>query len=363
MRRNLLGKFIGLLIFSCLLGFAVEGSEKIVIAHRGASGYLPEHSLAAKAMAYAMGTDYIEQDLVMTKDDQIVVLHDHYLDGVTNVAEVYPNRKRKDGRYYVIDFTLSEIRQLEMTDGFKIEDGNHVPNFPQRFPLWKSSFRIHTFEEEIELIQGLNKSMGKNIGIYSEIKSPWFHRHEGKDISKTALRILKQYGYTTKNDLVYLQCFDPNETERIRRDLFPKFNMEIKLIQLLAKTEWKATMIYQEGKIIPYNYDWMFQPDGMQKIAKYADGIGPWIGMVVKNESTKDSLVVTNIVKDAHNAGLQVHPYTFRLDPGRIPKYASSFEEMLNIFYYQVGVDGIFTDFPDRVVDFLKRAEAQQKGL
>jgi len=361
MRKCLLGKYIGLIIFSCLVCFAIEGSEKIVIAHRGASGYLPEHSLVAKAMAYAMGADYIEQDLVMTKDDQIVVLHDLFLDRVTNVAEVYPDRNREDGRYYVIDFTLSEIKRLEMTDGFKIENGKHIPNFPQRFPLWKSSFQIHTFEEEIELIQGLNKSMGKTIGIYPEIKSPWFHRHEGKDISKTTLRILKKYGYKTKSDLVFLQCFDPNELKRIKRNLFTESNMEVKLIQLLAKTEWNATMIYQGGKAIPYNYDWMFKSGGMQKISEYADGIGPWMGMVVKKESTRGALVITNIVKDAHNAGLQVHPYTFRLDHGRIPRYVSNFEELLNIFYYQVGVDGIFTDFPDRVVDFLREAKAQQK--
>ncbi len=363
MKRNLLGIFVGLLIIACPTGFAIAGSEKTVIAHRGASGYLPEHSMAGKAMAYAMGVDYIEQDLVMTKDNQLVVLHDHYLDRVTNVAEVYPNRKRKDGRYYVIDFTLSEINQLEMTEGFKIENGKQVANFPQRFPLWKSSFRVHTFEEEVEMIQGLNKSMGKNVGIYPEIKSPWFHRHEGKDISKEVLRILKKYGYTTKNDLVYLQCFDPNETERINNDLFPEFNMEVKLVQLIAETEWKETMIYQGGKAVPYNYDWMFKPGAMQKVAEYADGIGPWKPMIVKNESTRNHLVITNMVKEAHEAGMVVHPYTFRLDVERIPKYASSFEDMLNIFYYQVGVDGVFTDFPDRVVDFLRKAEYQRKGL
>ena len=363
MKRNLLGIFVGLLSIICSMGFAIAGNEKIVIAHRGASGYLPEHSMAAKAMAYAMGADYIEQDLVMTKDNQLVVLHDHYLDRVTNVAEAYPNRKRKDGRYYVIDFTLSEINQLEMTEGFKIENGKQVVTFPRRFPLWKSSFRVHTFEEEVEMIQGLNKSMGKNVGIYPEIKSPWFHRHEGKDISKEVLRILKKYGYTTKNDLVYLQCFDPNETERIHNSLFAEFNMEVKLVQLIAETEWQETMIYQGGEAVPYNYDWMFKPGAMQMVAKYADGIGPWKPMIVKNGSTKNHMTITNMVKEAHEAGMEVHPYVFRLDHERIPKYASSFEDMLNIFYYQVGVDGVFTDFPDRVVDFLRRAEYQRKGL
>jgi glycerophosphoryl diester phosphodiesterase len=94
---------------------AADSNEKIVIAHRGASGYLPEHTLPAKAMAYAQGADYLEQDLVMTKDDHLVVLHDHYLDRVTDVADRFPDRARKDGRYYAIDFTLDEIKSLKVS--------------------------------------------------------------------------------------------------------------------------------------------------------------------------------------------------------------------------------------------------------
>ena len=105
-------------------------SDKVVVAHRGASGYLPEHTLAAKALAYAMKPDYIEQDVVMTKDDRLVVLHDHYLDRVTNVAEVFPDRARKDGRYYAIDFTLAEIKQLSVTEGFNVKEGKQVQGFP-----------------------------------------------------------------------------------------------------------------------------------------------------------------------------------------------------------------------------------------
>jgi glycerophosphoryl diester phosphodiesterase len=349
-----------LVMTSCSSDFAGERGEKIVIAHRGASGYLPEHSLASKSMAHAMGADYIEQDLVMTKDDQVVVFHDLYLGRVTNVTEVYPDRKRKDGRYYVIDFTLDELKRLELSERYKIEQGKHIPDFPQRFPLWKSSFRIHTFAEEIELIKGLNKSTGKSVGIYPEIKGPWFHRIHGKDISKKVLEILKQYGYTAKDDLVYLQCFDPNELKRIRGELFPEFDIEIKLIQLIAETDWGETMIYQEGKMVPYDYSWMLQTGGMDKISQYADGVGPWMGMIVENKSISYLLSVTDIVKDAHNAGLQVHPYTFRLDSGYIPNYASDFDDLLDIFYFQIGVDGVFTDFPDRAVDFLGRMEAQQ---
>lgn len=343
------------LLVVCSPIFARAEGERIVIAHRGASGYLPEHTLAAKALAHGMGADYIEQDLVMTKDDRIVVLHDHHLGGVTNVAAVYPQRKRADGKFYVIDFTLAEIQTLSMTERFRVKAGKQTANFPQRFPLWKSSFRVHTFEEEIELIQGLNKTRGKNVGIYPEIKYPWFYRQAGKDISKAVLRILKAYGYTKKSDRVYLQCFDPNEMRRIHKELFAEFKMRLKLVQLIADSRWRVTMEYRDGKATPYDYDWMLKPGAMKKVAEYADGIGPWLGMVVGMRSTSDNLMVTNLVKDAHAAGLKVHPYTFRGERRATPPYAADFEDLLGIFFNKVGVDGVFTDLPDRAVDFLRR--------
>ncbi len=211
-------------LFLSLAGLLTTSAfaEPLVIAHRGASGYLPEHTLEAKTLAYAMKPDYIEQDVVMTKDDQLVVLHDHYLDRVTDVAEKFPNRARADGRYYAIDFTLAEIKTLKVTEGFNIDDkGNKVQGYPTRFPMWKSDFTVPTLAEEIELIQGLNKTLGYDIGIYPEIKAPWFHRHEGKDISKAVLNTLKAYGYTDKNSKVYLQCFDPIELKRINDELMP----------------------------------------------------------------------------------------------------------------------------------------------
>ncbi len=355
-------KVLGVLLLGALIGCSAntvtneetKGHKKIVVAHRGSSGYLPEHSMAAKSMAYAMNADYIEQDVVMTKDDELVVLHDHYLDRVTNVAEVYPERKREDGRYYAIDFTLEEIKGLRMTEGFNIENGKTVAGFPDRFPIWKSDFRVHTLAEEIELIQGLNKSTGKNIGIYPEVKAPWFHRSEGKDISVAVLKVLKKYGYTEKTDLVYFQCFDPNELERVKNELMPEMGMDIRLVQLIAETSWNETMVYEDGKAVPYNYDWMFEEGAMKRISEYADGIGPWKPMVVSNESTKDNIIITDMVREAHQANMEVHPYTFRLDNGRIPAYASDFEDMLDIFYNKAGVDGVFTDFPDRAVKFIE---------
>ncbi len=332
--------------------------KKIIIAHRGASGYLPEHSLASKAMAHAMNVDYIEQDVVMTKDDQLIVLHDLYLDRVTNVMKIFPGRSRYmfgEQRWLAIDFTLAEIKQLEMTEGFSLEPETNkkVQNYPNRFPLFKSHFKIVTLEEEIELIQGLNISTGKNIGIYVEIKAPWFHQLEGKDISQKVLEALKQYGYQSKTDKAYLQCFDPDETKRINDELMPALKMDLKLVQLIAETSWNETMRMVDGKLENYSYDWMFESGAMKKIAAYADGIGPWKSMLVSSESKSENIIQTSMFKNARDSGLQIHPYTFRKEENKIPSYAKNFDDLLNIFLYQIGVDGVFTDFPDLAVEFV----------
>lgn len=315
-------------------------AQKIVIAHRGASGYLPEHTLEAKAMAYAMGADYIEQDVVMTADDQLIVLHDITLDRTTNVDEVFPDRARDDGRYYAIDFTLAEIRQLKATEGFRInDDGEKEQGYSDRFPMGTSSFSVPTLQEEIEFIQGLNKSTGKDIGIYPEIKGPAFHLEEGKDISHAVVQMLKDYGYTSKQDRVFLQTFDYDELARIKKDILPALDVDINLIMLIGD---------------PEDYPWMFREDGMSKLAYSADGIGPSHGLVIDRSSTKGDIKITPLVERAHAAGLEVHPYTYRSDPGQVPEYADSFDELLELHYFGAEVDGLFTDFPDKVVEFLR---------
>lgn len=314
-------------------------AQKVVIAHRGASGYLPEHTLPAKAMAYAMGADYLEQDLVMTADDQLIVLHDITLDRTTDVAQKFPQRARSDGRYYAIDFTLAEIRQLSATEGFELEDGAAEQVFENRFPMYQSRFEVPTFQEELEMIQGLNKSTGRDVGIYPEIKQAAFHRAEGKDISTAVVEVLKQYGYTDKDDKVYLQTFEFEELQIIKQEIFPQLGVDLKLIQLLGSTT---------------DYPWMFAEGGMQRLAQLADGIGPSYNLVIDRASSADNIIDTGLVEAAHDAGLAVHPYTFRADPGLVPGYAGDFETLLELHFFQVGVDGLFTDFPDRAVQFLR---------
>jgi len=275
----------------------------------------------------------------MTKDDELVVLHDRHLDTVTDVAQLFPDRHRADGRYYVIDFTLDEVRQLSAFERFKMEEGIATPVFKDRFPLGKSSFRVHTFAEEIELIQGLNVSTGKSVGIYPEIKSPAFHREEGKDIAVAALGILKQYGYDEKTDKVFLQCFDSSELRRIHDELMPELDMDLPLVQLMGTEQ---------------EYRWMLSSSGVQRLATYVDGIGPSAYLLIAPDSTASEIKVTKLVELAHAAGLLVHPYTFRRERNQMPPFAKDYDDFLRIFFDQVGVDGVFTDFPDLTARFVE---------
>ena len=302
----------------------------IVIAHRGASGYLPEHTLAAKAMAYAMGADFIEQDVVVTKDDVPVVLHDIHVDTVTNVRQVFPERKREDGRYYAIDFTLAELQQLSVNERIDLATSKAV--YPRRFPHGKSSFRIPTLAAEIELVQGLNKSTGRSVGIYPEIKSPAWHRRQGKDISRLVLRVLQQYGYKTKQDACYLQCFDAVETKRVREDL----GCQLRVIQLIGENAWKESAT---------DYEFLRSKAGLAKIAEYADGIGPALQHVVTGVNDRGRAQLTGLVAEAHAVGLLVHPYTIRSDA--MPTYTDDYGQLLRLLIVDAQVDGLFSDFPD----------------
>lgn len=298
-------------------------NQKVVIAHRGASGYLPEHTLESKTMAYAMQPDFIEQDLVLSKDDVPIVIHDIYLDDVTDVAEKFPQKKRTDNRFYVIDFTFQELQKLQVTERFDPKTGKQV--YPNRFPKGKGNFRLHSLQQEIEVIQGLNKNTENNIGIYPEIKNPAFHLKNGKDISVIVLKILADYGYKTQKDNCILQCFDAKELERIRK----KLKSDLFLVQLIEFPE--------EAK-------------NLQHFASYANGIGPWYTQIL-DKKINGKWTFTPLVKEAHALGLKVHPYTFRAD--QLAEF-SSFNEMLEVLLFEANIDGVFTDFTDKVVRFLK---------
>ena len=326
------------ILFGAKADMANASENKLVIAHRGASGYLPEHTLAAKAMAHAMGADYIEQDVVLTKDGIAIILHDIHLGTVTDVADKFPLRKRDDGRYYAIDFTLKEIKTLFVHE--RTRKGSSSSVFPNRFPQNKSNFRVPTFVEEIELIQGLNKSTGRDIGIYPEIKAPKFHMENGQDLSKAVLKILDAYGYNSKTANIIMQCFNWDETKRLR-----ELGYKGKLIQLLGENNW--------GISPDTDFDFLKSADGMKEMAKTVDGVGPWINQIVVGLDSDGEPQFTDLVSDAKAAGLYVHPYTARADA--LPQWAKSYDELLGVLFDKAKVDGIFTDFPDLGVAFVSR--------
>lgn len=341
---------LGLSIRSCLWTPVIwltiftslsQAADPIVIAHRGASGYLPEHTLEAKALAHAMGADFIEQDVVLSKDDVPMVLHDIYLDTVSDVAAKFPARKREDGRWYAIDFLLAELKQLRVTERFDPKTGKQV--YPNRFPKAVSSFQIATLEEEIQLIQGLNRSRSKDVGIYPELKQPAWHREQGRDISRVVLPILTKYGYATKESPCWLQCFDFDELRRIRTEL-----------------EWKGRMVYLLGKHPSggsADSETVMEPDlrneeGLRAVAEVVHGIGPAIGLIVTGKSPA-SRAVSDLTRRAQAVGLVVHPYTFRSD--ELPKTIDSSDDLLRMLFDEAKVDGLFSDFPDSCLDWLEK--------
>lgn len=296
---------------------AAVAADKVVIAHRGASGYLPEHTLEAYALAYGLGADYIEQDLVFTKDAHFICLHDIRLDATTNVKEVFPDRKRDDGHWYAADFTLDEIKQLRAHE-----------RLSNRFPVGASKFEVPTFEEAIELIQGLNKTTGRDVGIYPELKEPSWHRKAGLPMEEAFLEIVNRYGYKGKDAKIFVQCFESGPLKRMRDDL----KSELPQILLIGSDRGSDVFVSDEG---------------LKAVAAYADGLGP------------DKLRVERepgMVTRAHAHHLLVHPYTVRADslPSKFPTVDDEYAEL----YVTDDVDGLFTDFTDCAVKFL-----EAKGL
>ena len=281
----------------------------LVIAHRGSSGYLPEHTLPAYTLAHAQGADYIETDILMTKDRALVALHDHRLDYNTNVRELFPKRARHNGHWYAADFTLEEVRRLAV-------HGNR----PGRFRRDSRAFRIPTFQEIIELVQELNRLTGRDVGLYVETKVPAFHERNDLPLEEAMLDTLRQYGYRGADANIYMESFEANSLKKLRYEL----GAALRLTQLISPIS---------------SYDPMVTDAGLDEIAKYAQVIG-----LVKTRVEDDPTLVLR----AQSRGLAVHAFTFRADD--VPDVHASFAAEVGTFYFDYGVDGLFTDHTDRVL-------------
>ncbi|MCA9060283.1 MAG: hypothetical protein KDA85_17360, partial [Planctomycetaceae bacterium] len=316
-----------------VLNAEVQASPR-VIAHRGASGYLPEHTREAVVLAHGMNVDFIEQDVVLSRDDVPVVLHDLTLNDVTDVAVRFPDRQRADGLWYVIDFDLTELRLLQVTER-RSEKGPWKDN--TRFPQGIGTFRICTLSEQLELIRGLNRSRQQNVGICVELKQPQFHRDAGKDVSRATLQTLTESGWDVADGATMLQCFDAAEVLRLRTELI----CSLPIVQLLSKAP---------------------SSEEMQQIGRVADAIGIPVGQVVTGAAAEGQPAITDVVQRAHQSALQVFVWTVRADA--LPAHAPNLETYVTWLVKEGGVDGIFSDHPDLICRWRNRQtdEASARG-
>jgi glycerophosphoryl diester phosphodiesterase len=265
----------------------------------------------------------------------LIVLHDLYLEAVTDVEEAFPGRNREDGHYYAIDFTLEEIRRLRVHE--RLERGGRA-KFPGRFPAGHRLFSVPTLEEEIRLIEGLNQSTGRRAGLYIEPKATAWHRAEGRDLMREVLELLRRLGYASRDDPVYLQTFDFEALRRAREELGSK----LRLVQLIGENSWRESST---------DFDQLRTDAGLSELARFADGIGPWLPQVLRT-GAEGRGEGRGLAARARALGLDVHAYTLRADqlPAGYPDVGSLLQALA-----AAGVNGVFTDHPDQVRRHLYR--------
>jgi glycerophosphoryl diester phosphodiesterase len=301
-----------------------------IIAHRGACGYLPEHTLPAVELAHTFDADYIEQDVVLTSDGVPIVLHDVTLELTTNVATLFPERHRDDGLFYAIDFTLEEIKALnahERTDSL----GN--PVFPERYSGTEAEFKVPTLAEEIETVDRLNKASDKRTGVYIELKRPEFHEQEGVDIYQAVIDVLTTFDRLGENAETVIQCFDPETLRRFAHEGTFKGPL-VQLVLTESIANWRG------------DFEAMHTTSGLKEVAEYAHGIGPDVNLLENESGGSSEMVVA-----AKKLGLFLHPYTLRADSESIP--GVNFEALHKKLFIDLEVDGAFTDFADQTRELL----------
>ncbi|MCW3016921.1 MAG: glycerophosphoryl diester phosphodiesterase [Solirubrobacterales bacterium] len=331
-------------------GDGARVARPLVIGHRGASGYRPEHTLASYALAARMGADYIEPDLVSTKDGVLVARHENEISGTTDVAAHPEFASRKTTKtidgvpltgWFTEDFTLAELNTLRAKE--------RIPQVRQRNTIYDGRFPIPTFQEVIDLARSLSRELGRPIGIYPETKHPTYFRSIGLPLEEPLVRTLRHNGLDTPKAKVFVQSFETGNLKLLNRTL------KVPLVQLLSSAGAPYDLVAAHS---PTTYQDISSAAGLKDVAKYADGVGPSKDQIVPRTATGASGTPTTFVADAHNAGLLVHPYTFRAENTFLPlelrssadpvAYGDLFGEIRQFF--TLGVDGVFSDNPDIAV-------------
>jgi glycerophosphoryl diester phosphodiesterase len=352
-------------IWACILATYMVNAiaAPIVIAHRGASGYRPEHTLEAYQLAIEMGADYIEPDLVATRDGHLVARHEPDISQTTDVASrtEFTDRKRTimiDGvettGWFTVDFTLAELRSLRA-----------VQPRSDRSKEFDGQFLVPTLEEIIALAQRESKVRSRAIGIYPETKHPSWHCALGLSLEEPLLRALSKAGWNHREAPVFIQSFEAGNLQWLRS------RTQVKLIQLVGGVgsnadgsvilptpfEQPGCATYPIGNL-PTNFA---SAAAFEAIATYADGIGPWKRFLI-GESNGRATPPTDFVKLAHAAGLQVHPWTFRNEQTHLlADYAGDPLTEYRTFI-ELGVDGVFSDFPDTARDAIDSVASKDKS-
>jgi glycerophosphoryl diester phosphodiesterase len=327
-----------------------ETAAPLVVGHRGASAYRPEHTLASYDLAARMGADYIEPDLVTTSDGVLVARHEPEIGSTTDVAqhpEFADRRATKtiDGveytGWFTEDFTLAELKTLRATE--------RIPAARQENTIWDGRFEIPTFTEVLELRERLSQELGREVGVYPETKHPTYFASLGKPLEPALVDALEAAGLNREDAPVFVQSFETTNLRKLHDEL------KVPLVQLLSADGAPADLVAAGD---PRTYADLVTPAGLADIATYAAGIGPEKNMVIARAADDTLGAPTALVPDAHAVGLLVHPYTFRNENQFLPAdlrsaggpadYGDVFAEYAA--FYAAGVDGVFADNPDTAV-------------
>lgn len=326
--------------------------KPVIIAHRGASGYRPEHTLAAYELAIKLGADFIEPDLVVTKDGALVVRHDNELSQTTDVANhpEFADRKAKktvDGKaqegWFSEDFTLAEIKTLRARE--------RMPKLRQHNTMYDDRYSIPTFQEVIDLAKRKTSELHRSIGVYPEAKHPSYFQSIGLPTETPIVEALHLNGFRESTAPIFIQCFEPSSLKRMKQ------LTKLKLVQLIADEGQPYDAILSKTTL---SFSDMTKPAGLAEIKTYASGIGPDKHLIFPQDKSGKSKPKTALVDDAHQAGLVVHPWTFRNEneflpanlqrtrPGKTDAnsyYGDAISEYK--LFYDSGIDGVFSENPD----------------